>query len=172
MNSRTKPTVGQCKVGAVFYSAISYFDDNGKGHVSIDEWVVRTIQHAKLSPLAKRLGDVAPMMVYLIRKTEFTWVRKTKGRDKTMCWAAKINSCDRQSFVLGAVLPRGLFTTRKQALQSHKEHLESLVLRSDLETNNKENSDTERAGWADENKEDLRLLAMVKNQLTRLKNKK
>lgn len=118
---------------------------------------------------AKRLGDVAPMMVYLICKTEFTWVRKTKGQDKTMCWATKINAYDRQNFVLGAALPRGLFTTRKQALQNHKEYLESLILCSDLEASNKENSDVERAGWADESNEDRRLLTMVKNQLTRLK---
>lgn len=172
MNSRTKPTTNQCKVGSVFYSAIAYFDDSGKGHVDIDEWVVRTIQHAKLSPLSKRLGETAPMMVYLIRKTEFTWVRKTKGLDKTMCWAAKINAYDRQSFVMGAALPRGLFTTKRHALQNHIEYLESLIWRADLNANNKELSYTERVEWAHGSNEDRRLLVMVKSQLTRLQNKK
>jgi len=170
VNSRTKP--GQCKVGSVFYSAIAYFDDSGKGHVDIDEWVVRTIQHAKLSPLSRLLGETAPMMVYLIRKTEFTWVRKTKGQDKTMCWAAKIDAYDRQSFVMGAAPPRGLFTTKKQALQSRKEYLESTILSCTLEVNNKDLSDVERAEWVHESNEDRRLLVMVKSQLTRLQNKK
>ena len=163
------PSAKQCVVNAVFYSAYGYVED-GKATVGIEEWVVRSVKHAKRSPLDKRLGVEAPLTAYMIRKTPYTWVRKTKGKDKTMVWAVKINASDRQSFVVGSALPAGIFTTKLQAFKWQLGFTESTLKRCKASMDDPTISDEDRQEWEEEIKSEQKLLTLIKGMITKERN--
>lgn len=148
------------KVGDSLFSAHAECDDTGKCSVSINEWVVRTIQSRKAG---QKTGTGPALVASLIQKNEFTWV-KEKGKSQQFAWAAQIDSVWRQSHPVGANPPYGLYTTKRQALvaqiasvkeRTKRRQQHGLVVGDEL---------------AICEAQDARLIAVINSRITRLAN--
>lgn len=144
------------KVGAVLYRAVGWTDDDGKCHLDIDEWHVRSIQNRTISKYLQTKRTV----INLVHKCEdITW---SKGK-----WINNIPSKYRQKFYKGETLPTGLYTTSNQALK--------FELLSTIESIRWYENEKTNGTWSKEHEEEyageLRLLKVVKSRITRHKNK-
>ncbi|EMT0530678.1 hypothetical protein WMB34_004321 [Enterobacter kobei] len=143
------------KVGAVLYRAFGWTDDEGKCHLDLDEWHVRSIQNRTVS---KHFGT-KKVVISLVQKAEdVTW-----QKDK---WLTNFPAHYRQKFYENEPLPSGLYTTPNMALRYELESTYQSI---------KWYEDEKAAGmWsADHEIEyngELKLIKLIKARITRLKN--
>lgn len=101
------------KKGQVFYSCWPFTNDNGRVEITVDEWVVRSIQRKRNSQsqygIPKLYRDDT---VYVNLSQRWEGVTCRKG-----VWDKSIPDCCRRQFVLNNGLPHNLFTTPLQALK-------------------------------------------------------
>lgn len=145
------------KVGAVLYKAFGWVDDEGKCHIDIDEWYVRSIQDRTVS----KYFETKKVVISLVEKRdEFTW---KKGK-----WLTNFPAHYRQKFYENEPLPSGIYTTQNMALRYA---LESTYL--SIKWYEKEKAE---GVWSAEHEEEyngeLKLVKIIKSRITRLRNLK
>ncbi|ELK8463413.1 hypothetical protein RV041_004074 [Salmonella enterica] len=143
------------KVGAVLYKAFGWVDDEGKCHVDVDEWHVRSIQNRTVS---KYFGTKKVVISLVQKLDDITW---QKGK-----WLTNFPVHYRQKFYENEPLPNGFYTTQNMALRYA---LESTYMSI------KWYEEEKAAGlWSAEHEEEyngeLKLVKIIKSRITRLKN--
>lgn len=142
------------KVGAVLYKAFGWVDDEGRCHVDVDEWRVRSIQNRTIS---KHFGTKKTVISLVHKLDDITW---KKGK-----WLTNFPAHYRQKFYENEPLPAGFYTTQNMALRYA---LESTYLSI------KWYEEEKAAGmWSAEHEEEyngeLKLVKIIKSRITRLK---
>ncbi|EHA7062470.1 hypothetical protein JMG16_004151 [Salmonella enterica] len=143
------------KVGGVLYKAFGWVDDEGKCHVDVDEWHVRSIQNRTVS---KYFGTKKVVISLVQKLDDITW---QKGK-----WLTNFLVHYRQKFYENEPLPNGFYTTQNMALRYA---LESTYMSI------KWYEEEKAAGlWSAEHEEEyngeLKLVKIIKSRITRLKN--
>ncbi|NPE67110.1 hypothetical protein HLB25_10225, partial [Dickeya dadantii] len=94
------------KKGAILYRAFGWIDDDdGKVHLDMEEWHVRSIQKRKIS----RYSEIKKTAISLVQKVDYvTWVKSN--------WTNNFPSYYRLKFYQGDDLPGGVYTTKNKAL--------------------------------------------------------
>lgn len=103
------------KKGQVFYGCWPYTDDEGRVEITVDEWVVRSIQKKRNSQQRWGIPKFTPdNTVYVNLSQRIVGVTVDK---KTGAWDKSIPAWCRRQFVAARGLPDNLFTTPLQALK-------------------------------------------------------
>ncbi|ENU4835428.1 hypothetical protein ACFH4J_003412 [Escherichia coli] len=145
------------KVGAILYKASGWTDDEGKCHLSLDEWHVRSIQNRTIS---KYFGTKRVVVSIAEKQEDITW-----QKDK---WLKNFPSHYRNKFYENDPLPRGLYTTPNQALRFELESTyESIKWYEEEKASGVWSADHET-----EYNGELKLIKVIKARITRLKNSK
>lgn len=103
------------KRGQVFYGCWPYTNDDGRVEITIDEWVVRSVQKKRNSQqrwgVPKFTPDNTVYVNLTMRVVDLTIHRKTGA------WMKTIPACCRWQTTAASGLPSHLFTTPLQALK-------------------------------------------------------
>lgn len=145
------------KVGAILFKASGWTDDEGKCHLSLDEWHVRSIQNRTIN----KYFETKKTVISLVEKQDdITW-----QKDK---WLNSFPAQYRKKFYEHDPLPRGLYTTPLQALR--------FELESTYESLKWYEEEKASGIWSDEHEDEyngeLKLIKVIKSRITRLKNSK
>ncbi len=103
------------KRGQVFYGCWPYTDDTGRVEITVDEWVVRSVQKKRNSQQRWGVPKFTPDNTVYVNLTQRV-VDLTIHR-KTGAWMKSIPACCRRQFIAANGLPGYLFTTPLQALK-------------------------------------------------------
>lgn len=166
------------RVGAVLFKADVTEWDDGSTSISIEEWVVRSIQRKRGTQTAmgkrrigREYGDTAPRYVNVTAKVkDITWVRQSR-KVNDFGWSKSIPSYYREQFEVGRRLPRGIFTTQLAALKWALKDYENRLARC-IKYRDEETDETELAEWAEEIAHREKTIRLLKGRVNKLSNKK
>ena len=155
------PSPAAIKPGRVFFAAFGWVNDEGVVETGIEEWQVRSIRRprgslSRYGVPARPTGPISKQ-VYVVRKTPWTWIKRSTRRGD-FGWAPSITRDDRRQFTLGGPLPYGLFSTPLQAVRHELQGMERLLQRNDLDD--------------DERTEHERVTRALRARISRLRSRK
>lgn len=159
------------KIGAVLYRACGYEHD-GRIHISLEEWVVRSIQRKRGSK--SKFGFKLPeslqrkdLYVNVTQRVKSVTWGKRSNKIGDFGWLKSIPQEFREQFAVGENLPYGMYTTKLSALKHALKESQAEV-RWYEEKIARGVPEDERAEYEQELDEEKRIVIMLKTRITRV----